>query len=127
MLIGRPGARKGPGRFYFTTVFALLQSLASEAQRQFATMGGAATPTSANFTLAGTDYQGVLNEVSTQVPATATGFEIIRELQIVAERTQFAAKPDASARPTITALGATWYLTNVGESPLHYMLTARPG
>lgn len=107
-------------------MFAALQTAAKSAQRTFATMAGAAAPSSSNFTLSGTSYQGVLNEVATEVPGTATGFEVVRELRIVAERTQFAAAPDASTRPVVTALGVSWYLTNVGESSLHYFLTCRP-
>lgn len=105
---------------------ATLQNAAAAAQSIIASMGGAATPGASNFTLAGTAYQGVLQELSATVPGIATGFEVIRELRIVATRTQFAAKPDPAGRPALTALGVTWYLVAVSESPLHYTLTARP-
>jgi hypothetical protein len=107
-------------------MFAQLQSAATQAQRIFAQMGGAATPTTTNFTLGGTAYQGVLNEVRANALADGVGIETVRELHIVAERTQFASKPDAAPRPAVVALSANWYLTDVGESPLHYFLTCKP-
>lgn len=105
---------------------ALLQSAATQAQRTLAQMSGAATPTASNFTLGGTAYQGVLNEIKAQALGVGEGIETIRELQIVVERTQFATKPDATTRPAVVALSVNWYLTDVGESALHYFLTCKP-
>ncbi len=108
------------------SLYAQLQSASTSAQRTLAQMQGAATASTTNFTLAGTAYQGVINENRVEMPGVGDGIEVIRELQITVTRTQFTAKPDPTTRPTVVALGETWYLTNCGESALHYFLTARP-
>lgn len=104
----------------------LLASAAVSAQRTLAQMGGAVTPTTTNFTLGGTAYQGVLNELRASALGEGSGIEVVRELHIVATRSQFASKPDAATRPAVVALDANWYLTDVGESSLHYFLTCKP-
>lgn len=105
---------------------AQLQAAAAQAQRTLARMAGAAALTTTNFTLSGTAYQGVIDEISAPADGTGTGIETIRLLQIVATRPQFAAKPDAATRPVVAALSANWLLTEVRETPLHYILLARP-
>ena len=105
---------------------ALLRTAATLAQSTLSKMAGAASATADNFTLNGTTYQGVVVEVSAQVPVSVTGYEIIRELRITATRDQFAAKPSAAPRLPVTALGASWYLTNVEEGAVHYTFTCKP-
>lgn len=125
MLTAAPWPRQGRGAALFPAALTATMNSALLSQLRHA----AATAESRGgdaFTLGGTSYTGTLNELSTQVPGTATGFEIVRELHIVARRAQFSAKPSAATRPAVTALGGSWYLTNVGESDLHYFLTCRP-
>jgi len=105
---------------------SLLRTAATQAQGVLAQLAGATTSSASNFTLNGTTYQGVVVEVSAQVPVSVTGYEIIRELRITATRDQFAAKPSAAPRLPVTALGVNWYLTNVEEGAVHYTLTCKP-
>ena len=105
---------------------SLLRTAAAQAQGVLAQLAGATTSSASNFTLNGTTYQGVVVEVSAQVPVSVTGYEIIRELRITATISQFTAKPSAAPRLPVTALGASWYLTNVEEGAVHYTLTCRP-
>jgi hypothetical protein len=98
----------------------------SQAQGLFAQAQGAPAADSKNFQLAGAAYQGVLNEVKTSAEGTASGVEIVRELQIVATRDQFGAKPDPAKRLTVAALDASWTLADVSESSTHFFLTCVP-
>lgn len=91
------------------------------AARTAETLGGE------SFTLGGATYTGTLNETRAVAQANLTGIESIKMLEIVAEKSQFATKPDPTTRPALTARGASWTLTGgVGESELHYFLTAVP-
>lgn len=107
------------------SLFDQIKSAATEAESVLAELGGA-KPGKKNFTLNGTTYLGVIEETVAQMPGTATNIETIRELRIVATRTQFTAKPDATSRPIVGAMGTAWHLTAVGESGIHYFLTCHP-
>lgn len=103
-----------------------LQAAAAESQRVIAGFGGT-SPTGKNFTLAGTEYQGTIRETESLDDPVATGQDPKRVLLIAATKTQFASKPSAAARPTVTCttIAGTWKLTAVEESDLHYFLTCK--
>lgn len=80
-----------------------------------------------SFTLGGTTYTGTLNETRATAELTAAGVHTVKLLEIAVTKTQFSAKPNPASRPSLTARGSVWTLTGgVGESELHYFLTAVP-
>ncbi len=102
-----------------------IQSAATQAQAVLAELGGA-QPGKKNFVLAGVPCFGVLNEREATVPATGTGYEVIKALIITATKDQFTTPPATAPRALIAALGRNWYLVAVKDAHPLYELTCKP-
>lgn len=105
--------------------FAELQAAATEAQGVLAQMQGMGAGAAGNFTIEDhpAPYVGVLRETRDEMRLTVGPLESVRQLVIVATRSQFTLAPDAAKRPKVVARSRNWELSAVSENELAYTLT----
>lgn len=103
----------------------IIAGAANEAQTVLAELGGA-QPGRKNFVIAGVPCFGVLHERQATVPATGTGYEVIKELMITVTKDQFTVPPSTAPRALVSALGRNWYVVAVRDAHPLYELTCKP-
>lgn len=103
----------------------IIAGAARQAQGVLAELGGA-EPGRKNFVIAGVPCTGVIQERQATMPATGTGYEVIKELVITATKDQFSIPPSSAPRALVAALGRNWYVVAVRDAHPLYELTCKP-